>query len=156
MKRFCTGLYFTALVIFSLAPNAFASGGPFGLGIILGEPTGINGKLYLGGKTNAIDGAAAWSFSGDNDFHLHGDYLYHNYGWIEVKKGELPVYFGIGARLKIRDNAKNKFGVRVPVGLDYIFADAPFDVFVEVVPILELAPDTDFTMEGAVGGRFYF
>ncbi len=35
----------------------------FGLGIILGEPTGVSGKLWTSSE-NAFDFAAAWSFSG--------------------------------------------------------------------------------------------
>lgn len=131
------------------------TGGPFGLGIIIGEPTGVNGKLRLN-KSNAIDGAVAWSLSGNNSFHIHGDYLYHNYSLIKVEKGELPFYFGVGGRVKFRENADDDVGIRFPVGLAYEFADAPFDIFGEIVPILDLAPDTDFDLEGALGARFFF
>ncbi len=111
-------------------------------------------KWFLSGE-HAIEGALAWSLSGDNDFHIQGDYLFHNYGLIEVKQGRLPLFFGVGARLLIRENQDNKFGIRIPVGLAYEFNE-PFDVFVEIVPILDLTPDTDFDLEGAIGGRFWF
>jgi hypothetical protein len=137
------------------ASLAHGEGGPFGLGIIIGEPTGISGKYRLSSR-NAIDGAVAWSLGGDNDLHLHGDYLYHWYDVIEVKKGSLPLYAGLGGRVKFRENRDNEIGFRIPVGLNYLFHGAPFDAFVEIVPVLELAPDTEFNMEGAIGGRFYF
>ena len=41
------------------------------------------------------------------------------------------------------------------VGLSYMFADAPFDLFVEIVPILDLVPDTDFDLNAAIGVRWY-
>ena len=132
-----------------------AAGGNFGLGIIAGEPTGISGKLFVS-NTNAIQAAAAWSFSGDTDFHLQADYLYHFDSLIPVKNGRAPIFAGLGARVKFRENKDNQIGIRIPVGVAYHFADAPFDIFVEIVPILELAPDTEFNMEGALGGRFYF
>ena len=144
-----------ALVLDFFMGSAYAAGGPFGLGIIVGEPTGLSGKLFLS-DANAIDGAVAWSFSGDNSFHLHGDYLYHNYTLFDVEKGKLPLYFGIGARINFREDADDNIGIRIPVGLTYLFDGAPFDVFVEVVPVLELTPDTEFELEGAFGGRFYF
>lgn len=148
-----------SLTVFSLicifCSVALAEGGPFGLGIILGEPTGISGKFHLS-KTNAIDGALAWSLQDDNDLHLHGDYLYHNYSWIITDTGELPVYFGIGGRIKLREKHDDEIGIRFPVGLAYIFEEAPFDIFVEVVPIMNLAPDTDFDLNAAIGGRFFF
>jgi hypothetical protein len=132
-----------------------AAGGNFGLGIIVGEPTGISGKFFVS-STNAIQGAAAWSFSGDTDFHLQLDYLYHFESLIPVKNGKAPVFAGLGGRIKFRENQDNQVGIRIPVGVAYHFATAPFDIFVELAPILELAPDTEFNMEGALGGRFYF
>ena len=111
----------------------------------------------MGSETsNAIDGAIAWSLEDDNDLHIHGDYLYHNYTLIDVEKGELPVYFGIGGRIRLRENDDDKVGIRFPIGLDYIFDGAPFDIFLELVPIMDLTPDTDFDMNGAIGFRYYF
>ena len=149
-----TALIFVLItIVFSSA--AAAEGGPFGLGIILGEPTGLGGKLFLT-KKNAIDGAVAWSLEGDNDFHIHGDYLYHSYNLIIVDGAELPLHFGVGGRIKFRENHDDEVGIRFPVGLNYIFDTAPFDVFLEIVPILNLAPDSDFDLNAALGGRFYF
>jgi len=149
----CTSAILVLIALF--CTPAPAEGGPFGLGIILGEPTGISGKFHISTR-NAIDGAVAWSLQEDNDLHLHGDYLYHNYSWISVETGELPVYFGIGGRIKIRENHDDEVGIRFPIGLDYIFEEAPFDAFVEVVPVMNLAPDTEFDLNAAIGGRFFF
>ncbi len=125
----------------------------FGLGFMLGEPTGISFKKWTGSKT-AIDGAVAWSFSGQNSLHLHADYLVHRFDLIKVEKGRLPVYFGLGARLKLED--RTKFGVRIPVGVCYIFEDVSLDIFFELVPMFDLAPDTDFKIAGSIGVRYYF
>ncbi len=135
-----------------LAGSAAAQGN-FGLGIILGEPTGVSAKLWITDRT-AIDAAAAWSFSDEAALHLHADYLFHNFDLISVEKGKLPVHFGIGARVKFEDDSK--IGVRIPVGLTYIFDGAPMDIFFEVVPILDLAPDTDFSANAAIGVRYFF
>ena len=156
-----TRLFIAFVMIFALisgtalAQTTLAERGPFGLGAIFGLPAGISAKYFLD-ASNAIDGAIAWNLSGDNDFHIHADYLYHNYSLITVEQGELPVYFGFGGRLKIRDNKDDEFGIRFPVGLAYAFADVPVDVFVEVVPILDVVRDTEFDLEGGIGARFYF
>jgi hypothetical protein len=144
-----------ALITVLFAATATAGGGSFGLGIILGEPTGIGGKLNLS-KRNAIDGAIAWSVEEDNDLHIHGDYLYHNYTVFNIQSGELPLYFGVGGRIRLREIHDDRVGIRFPVGLDYIFSTAPFDIFFEIVPILDLAPETDFDLNAAIGGRFFF
>jgi hypothetical protein len=50
----------------------------------------------------------------------------------------------------------SNFGVRIPLGLDYYFSGAPFDIFATVVPVLVIIPSTDFALEAAVGFRFWF
>lgn len=125
----------------------------FGIGIILGEPSGVSGKLWLG-STNALDMAAAWSFKGDDHLLLQADYVWHSFDLISVSSGKLPIYFGIGGRVLLADDPL--IGVRVPIGLDYIFSDAPVDIFLEFVPILDLAPATDFDFGGGIGARYWF
>jgi hypothetical protein len=144
------------LLIVALASSSFAAGGNFGLGVILGEPTGPCFKYWTSGST-AIDGAVAWSFSNDNSLHIHADYLYHRFDLIDVDTGRLPLYFGIGGRIRFAEGNNDDFiGIRVPIGLDYLFDNAPVDIFLEVVPVLDLAPDTDLDFNGAVGVRYFF
>jgi hypothetical protein len=133
--------------------GSVAAQGTFGLGVIVGEPTGVSGKLWLTERT-AIDGAAAWSFSGDSALHLHADYLFHNFDLIDVEKGQFPVYFGVGGRVKFE--SESKIGIRIPVGIAYLMEDAPIDFFFELVPLLDLIPDTDFAFNAAIGVRYFF
>jgi len=125
----------------------------WGLGIQAGEPTGLSSKFWLT-EVNAIDAIAAWSFNGDGAFTIQGDYLYHKYDWITVAKGTMAVYFGAGARLTLEST--NRFGVRIPIGIDYMIAGAPLDVYGEIAPVLDLAPSTEFNFNGAIGIRYYF
>ncbi|HKI84283.1 MAG TPA: hypothetical protein VKA63_08105 [Candidatus Krumholzibacteria bacterium] len=127
----------------------------FGAGIILGEPTGVSMKLWTGGST-AVQGAVAWSFTEHTNLHLHADYIWHRWNLIQVEKGSLPLYFGVGGRLRLRDEVDDTLGVRFPVGLAYEFADAPFDLFLELVPVLDLTPSSEFDLNAALGGRYYF
>lgn len=125
----------------------------FGLGIILGSPTGISAKLWLS-KSTAFDAAAAWSFSRKGRLQIHGDYLWHNFNLIKVEKGSFPFYYGLGFRFNFGDEVEA--GVRFPLGLEYLFSQAPFDIFIEVVPVLRVINKTDFEMDGAIGVRFFF
>lgn len=142
---------FLLTVLFQM--NLNAQNKPFGLGIILGEPTGLSAKLWTT-STNAFDFAAAWSFKGDGHLLLQADYVWHMFDLIRVTRGKLPFYIGIGGRVILRDDPD--VGVRVPFGLNYIFADAPVDIFFELAPILDLAPETDFDLGGGIGARFWF
>jgi hypothetical protein len=144
--------YVTILILFS-SISIFSQNKSFGAGIILGEPTGISGKYFLS-ENNAIDVAIAWSFKKVAAFHIHADYLYHDYNFFNVKTGKLPIYFGIGGRIKLEE--KSRLGFRIPVGIAYEFPRAPVDIFVEIVPLLDVVPDTQFDFNGAVGVRYYF
>ena len=124
-----------------------------GVGIIIGEPTGFSFKHWTS-STTAFDAAIAWSFINEGAFHIHADYLIHSFRLIYVPEGKLPFYYGIGGRLKTSD--KTRLGVRVPLGLAYIFQTAPVDIFLEVVPILDFIPKTDFRINAALGARYYF
>jgi hypothetical protein len=124
----------------------------FGIGIILGEPTGLSAKLWTS-NVNAFDFAAAWSFKGKGHMLLQADYVWHS-NVIQVSPGKLPLYYGIGGRVILSDDPL--VGVRIPVGLDYQFESAPIDIFVEIVPILDIIPSTDFDLGGGLGVRFWF
>ena len=52
--------------------------------------------------------------------------------------------------------ADGNLGLRFPLGLDYLFTGSVFDVFVELVPIMDLVPDSDFELGVAVGARLFF
>ena len=148
-----------AVVLVALAcGTASAQGSGVGLGVIVGEPTGLSLKFWQS-RTSAIDFGAAWSFSDNSAFHLHGDVLFHKFDLIHVDKGQLPFYFGIGARVKFVDTPDDDVlvGLRIPLGLDYLFGGGtPLDVFFEVVPIVDLVPDTDASLNASVGLRYWF
>ena len=141
----------TFIIVFS--GFSFSQNKKIGAGVILGEPTGVSLKYWLT-ETTALDAGFAWSFVDENAFQVQADYLIHNFSLIKVSEGKLPFYFGIGGRLKFSHDVI--LGVRVPLGLAYIFAHQPIDVFVEIVPTLDLLPQTDFTIGAAIGGRYYF
>lgn len=137
-----------------------------GLGLIIGEPTGLSAKKWISAAT-AIDAAAAWSFVDFTSFQLHADFLWHNYDF--VKTAELPgclsVFYGIGGRIKLKgnnggngnkDEEDTRLGLRIPVGLSYVFKENPVELFAEVVPILDVVPETKFGVEVGIGARYYF
>jgi len=157
--------YWPILALVLLAAFGFseAAAGDFGLGIIVGEPTGICAKNWLS-QTTAWDAAAAWSFEGEDAFHLHGDFLLHNFRLLSAEGQSIPFYYGLGFRLLFHDNDHRDhdndddahIGVRIPLGLAYMLRSGDLDFFFEVAPTMDLAPDTDFHINGGVGVRYYF
>jgi len=153
-------LFFLALFIAAVSANfsQAQSKSGFGLGIIIGEPTGVSFKGWLDSKS-AIDGAAAWSFVNNGSFHVHADYLRH-VNLETTGTGEFNFHYGIGGRLKAKNNDNSsddaRFGARIPLGLDYNFATEPLEIFIEAVPVLDFSPKTDASFNGAIGIRYYF
>jgi len=148
------GFLIVALGIVLFSGIARSQDKDFGLGIILGEPTGISAKKWLDDKS-ALDGAVAWSLVTPSSFHLHADYLYHDFNLFNVKKGKLPFYFGIGFRIRAR-GGDNRLGIRIPIGICYIFEQSPLDIFFELGPVLDLTPATKLRLTSSVGIRYFF
>jgi len=133
-----------------LCGTVTAQSAGFGLGVIVGEPTGLSCKLWRGSNT-AIDGVAAWSFGKGGALQLHSDYLFHNFNLIG---GNIPIYYGIGGKIKFAE--KSEAGVRIPFGIDFMLTEAPLDIFFELVPLVELVPATGFEVNGGIGIRYFF
>jgi len=141
------------LLCFVICGISQAQDSGFGLGVILGEPTGISFKHWTGYNT-ALIGAVAWAFGREDAFHLHLDYCIHSFRLIKAERHEIPFYYGIGFRFK--DERRDRLGVRFPLGIIYMFDEAPLDIFLEIVPIFDLAPKTELSFNGAVGIRYFF
>lgn len=158
MKKHLFMAFSAVLFAFSaLLPSHLLAQSNFGLGIIVGEPTGISAKTWLNDH-NAVDGAVAWSVNENARFQVHADYLYHrNYLFAtEDLTGRIPFYFGIGGRMRMAERGDDRLGVRFPLGITTLLRQAPIEFFLEVVPVMDLAPDTDFDINGAIGARWWF
>lgn len=142
------------LVALLLVPESKAQD-ELGVGIILGEPTGLSAKKWLSTE-HAVDAALAWSFSHDARVQVHGDYLYHRVHFFNADEyeGRLPFYFGLGGRAIFGED-DTTIGARFPFGIGKTLDNAPIELFLEIVPILDLVPDTVFDLDGAVGVRYY-
>jgi hypothetical protein len=153
----------TVLIILFLAAAAGLAqaqtgraGGNTGLGVIFGEPTGVSFKLWTS-RSVAFDAAAAWSFVGGGSFQFHADIIFHSFDLFKVEKGRMALYYGFGGRFKSEtDTDKAKLSFRLPVGISYEFERSPFELFVEIAPMLDLTPETKGDIGGGIGFRYYF
>lgn len=147
-------LILTAFLLLVPAANSLSQDRRFGVGAIIGEPTGISMKEWLS-STTAVDAGAAWSFEHETSFHIHADYLWHLFNVFSTKE-IIAVYYGIGGRFKVARTEDARLGSRIVGGIDYMFERAPFDLFLEAVPILDLAPATELQFNGGFGARYFF
>lgn len=130
--------------------------GRFGAGITLGEPIGADVKYWFN-EILAVDGALGWSFHDDTDVYLHSDVLWHNFHLIPVSQGQMPLYFGVGALARFRPGGDaNQAGIRAPLGISYMFDNAPVDIFAEIAPAIDVAPFVRGEVTGGIGIRYWF
>ena len=146
-------LVLTGLLGMLLCGSIEARERKFGLGVIVGDPTGVSAKLWTGQKT-AFDAAAAWSSDENGISYLHADYLMHSFNLLQVERGSLPFYYGVGGTVRMVKSKKS--GIRIPLGFAYIFEGGGVDFFVELVPLIILSPDNDFSINSGLGLRYFF
>jgi hypothetical protein len=146
-------MFFLAVLLTVAAPEAPAQRKGFGLGVILGEPTGFSAKGWIDSRS-AIDAGLAWSFLHETTFHVHVDYLLHTSDLTE--RSDMPAYYGIGGRIKAGTAGGDRIGIRIVGGIVYFVPDSPVDIFGEIAPILDFSPSTDLQVNGGIGARYYF
>lgn len=156
LKLFCVLFILVSCFSFCEAKtSAGAQNRTVGIGFILGDPSGLNVKLWSS-HTTAFDFTAGWGYK---SFWLQGNYVWHDWS---VFKGNtdvsIPLYYGLGFFVEGREGSEdNGFGPQAVIGLDFIFKKVPFDIFIEVGPSLEIAPEkgTKLFFHGGLGARFY-
>jgi hypothetical protein len=157
-------LFGLAVVLGSLQARGAAAqeAREFGLGIIIGDPTGLSGKYFLAPE-NAIDFAVGLGLLHGKHLAIHADYLWH-FQLDEWSSGRFDLYAGVGPKLGIRDKGGRGrggdgsvlLGARAPLGVAVMFLEAPFDVFVEVAAGLWIVEKVDFDLDAAIGARYWF
>lgn len=165
MKRMTLFFAAACLLILSTLP-AHAQDRGLGLGVAIGQPNGIVGKVWLN-DVNAVDfglgmaiGPTTVNASGDKEnvgsrIHLHGDFLYHMPDKIQSTE-KFPLYIGAGAYVESGGLGDDAFGIRGVGGLAYWVQQAPLDLFLEVAPTLQLTPSAGFGFQTSIGVRYYF
>ena len=125
----------------------------FGLGIALGNPAGISASLPVG-PNNAFDVLVGYEFTGKPNVTLLGDYVWHLRDLLSVDPGKASLYYGPGVRARIGEDPE--IGLRVVLGIDYIFQDTPLQAFFEVCPGVNVLPRTNPFATVGLGARYYF
>jgi hypothetical protein len=164
MKHSC--YVFIALCLFLAVQGSVAQNRDFGLGIIIGEPTGFSAKLWTSSE-NALDFGFGWSVGGDRignyngsynggtRTHFHMDYLWHSFDAIRSSE-RFPLYYGVGGRINSGAGYDASVAIRGVLGIAWMPHNTPIDVFLELVPSLQLTSTTGFAIDAGFGARYYF
>ena len=117
----------------------------FGAALLLGEPMGINAKLWVS-EYSAINVGIGWSlYRRMETMRKRGapyasiDYIRHFFDQVKTARGKFVYFIGAGLEgaynyFEDRYTERLYYGVRFPFGISYMFEDHPFDVFLETSP----------------------
>ncbi len=164
MKKNLLFVLFLGMIMILIKPISAQDRG-FGLGIILGEPTGLSAKLWTS-KENAFDFGLGFSVGGDrlsykgnydggSRVHFHMDYLWHSFNAIRSTE-RFPLYYGIGGQFNSGAGYDASLGIRGVFGIAWLPHSTPIDVFVELVPVFQLTPTVGFGIDAGLGARYFF
>ncbi len=157
---------FIALCLFLTVQVSVAQERNFGLGVILGEPTGISAKLWTSPGT-AFDFGLGWSVGGDrigrydgsynggSRIHFHMDYLWHAFDLIPTAE-RVQIFYGLGGRLNNGAGYNSSLAIRGVFGAAWFPSETPIDMFLELVPSLQVTSSTGFGFDAGIGARYYF
>lgn len=148
-----------------LAKPVMAQDHGFGMGLILGEPTGLSAKLWTS-KINAFDFGLGLSVGGDrisykghydngSRIHFHMDYLWHAFNVISSTE-RFPLYYGFGGRFNSGGGYDGSIGIRGVFGIAWFPHSTPIDVFLELVPVLQITSSTGLGIDAGLGIRYFF
>jgi hypothetical protein len=135
------------------------TGGPFGLGIAIGAPTGLTGAFSIGDWQSFQFG-----FGGDagryGDLSVTADYLFH-FRPITVESGEYSVPLHIGPGINVSSNTTELLGLvhlgpRVVAGASVFVKELPVELYFDVAPTLYVYEEVTWAFDGQLGLRYYF
>lgn len=152
MIRLCWLIIFVAFTASISHPSQAKD---FGLGVVIGNPIGVAGNLYLHPR-RSVDGVIALNFL-DNHYYIHSTYLHHYRNTLVIDGLGIDGFWGLGARIR-QANHEGDFllGPRLSGGMLYNVRSAPVDIFGEIALVVNLIEKTGLEFNLGIGARYYF
>jgi hypothetical protein len=146
------------LVMFALPTAARAD---FGIGLFLGEPTGLDVKIGIGPKSglDIVVGEVSYRENRGRDVdyghltYLLTPFIGHGRSFV------VPLRLGIGGAVMgvVDDDTDTKFAVRAPFELGLRFRSVALEIYGEIaVKYTFDVPGDNTDIDGGIGLRFYF
>jgi hypothetical protein len=160
LKRVLTVMIALAVgaAAWAASPAAFRTNavhpGLFELGLNIGEPIGLSAKLWFD-RNSAVEGIAAWDFT-RLSFVFSADYLLAFPDILKIETASFPLFVGIGGVVNVGTGTAATVGLRVPLGVLFVFAKVPLEISLDVVPGLNVFPATSFLAMGGLAVRWCF
>ena len=154
------------MLVSSLMVPGLAFAKTWGLGAVIGAPTGLSANYFLS-ESRTVHTTLAYDLSGDDDFQIASHYQWrmNNLNFEAIKLGW---FYGVGARLAFKDhdhNHKNhdhddheelELGPSGTIGLFHEFTEVPLEVFLKGNLTVNIIENTDVDADVMLGLHYNF
>ena len=152
------------LIALLILPN-FALAKTWGLGAVIGAPTGLSANYFLS-EARTIHSTLAYDFGGHDELQIASHYQWRMNN-LHFEKLKLGWFYGVGARLAFQDDDHHHrhhrdhdgnvdFGPSGTLGLFHEFQSVPLEVFLKGNLTLNLISDTDVDGDFMLGLHYNF
>lgn len=145
-----------------------------GLGLGLGHPTSVVGRLGISARPVALQAGVGTGVLDGQGLHVYVDVVWSPLLLTENESLWLPFYVGVGGRFydmthdratRLEEGHDGHVGVRIPFGIAVELKKSPIDFFLEAAVVLDVLVtddcrlcNDDERLGGAlvVGARYHF
>lgn len=131
-----------------------------GAGVNLGEPLGLNARLYLFDQFT-LDLTTGYGF-GEEGYIIQPSFLVTLRDILDYDGSDYSIvpYFGAGFKTGVdlagANDGDGIAAIRFPVGANLVMREGAFEVSLEFSPGVEFSPKTEFDPTGGIGLRYFF
>lgn len=124
-----------------------------------GYLSGISAKFTIS-ESSAIRTDLGLTLIDFTQINFSANYMiYKTENSLGVESGMLTPYYAPGIRISYIDAGANvdgdvSYGIEFPIGVEYGFEEAPFEVFIDMGPYLDINPNQLFGFTGSIGFRY--
>lgn len=131
----------------------------YSVGLFLGTPIAVTGQYKLD-ETHSVDAGFGWAVATYPGNKLYADYLWMLPQQLAAGDADLDIYVGFGGSITAIQAGDDKglvaIAPRAPLGIKYILADSPTEIFGEIAPMLNISPATNLAFDIGLGIRYLF
>jgi hypothetical protein len=146
-------LVIATLVVLGLTGTARSES--IGIGVFLGQPTGLDIKIGLQGRSALDIVLGATRFDEPRASYGHLQYLV----LLGVARGQsvnVPFRIGVGVAFAGVTEDATAVLARLPLQLGLRFRRTPLEIYGEIAFVVQLIDDVDTDIDGGIGLRVYF
>ena len=153
-------------LVLALTISGLAFAKSWGLGAVLGDPTGLSANYFLS-EQRTLHSVLAYDIDGDDDFYLATHYNWRRPNDITFPEFNLGWFYGAGAQLEYHDHDHHhgkhhdhdnrlNVGPSGTLGLFHEFKEVPLEVFLKSNATLYVLDSTDLDLDLMLGLHYNF